>query len=292
MRLVRELLEDFATDRRGEGKRPGGVKAYIKRLKAFDAWLDGVPVENLSWMLIADYRNELAGRCAIPTVETMMVTIRAFCRWATDHGYLAEDVSARVKVPRRRPALPKPLSATELAALWRVLTDDESLDDRERWIIRRNRLAVSLMYYAGLRRSEVARLRWGTVSLRNRTLTVHDSKSGDRAIPIHPELLLELANWPAGRRTDPVVLSWRGGAMTPGGIGHIFEIWLPERGVVISAHRLRHSFATEYLRATRDIRGLMDLLGHRSLETTQIYTQVVADEHRANIGRVPSLSTF
>jgi site-specific recombinase XerD len=268
------------------------VKAYVKRLKAFDAWLNGKPVDQLSWVVITDYRNEMAQRCRIPTVETAMVTIRAFCRWAVLRGHLTEDVSAQVKVPRRPPALPKPLDADELAALWRVLADDDTLSDHDRWIIRRNRLVVCLMYYAGLRLSEVARLRHKVCSQRTRTITIYDSKSGDRTVPMHDDLADELANWTSNKRESPVVLSWRGGGITSGGIAHIFEVWLPKRGIVISAHRLRHSFATEFLRATKDIRGLQVLMGHRSLETTQIYTKVVADEQRANIAKLPRLATF
>jgi len=290
---LHDLLEAFATDRRGDGQRPSGILSYVQRLKRFDVWLKGKPVDQLSWIVITDYRNELAEHCNISTVETAMVTIRAFCRWAVDRGHLANDVSAKVRVPRRPQAMPKPLSPDELAALWAALSDDETVSDQTQWAIRRNRLVCSLMYYAGLRKGEVARLRYGDCSLRTRTITIRASKSNDRVIPIHPALLIELTDWPVGKNDDSVVRSWRGGGFTGvGGLGHIFEVWLPYRGVVISSHRLRHSFATEYLRATKDIRGLQSLLGHRSLETTQIYTQVTGDEHRANIAKLPTLNTF
>jgi site-specific recombinase XerD len=292
MTQVRDLLEAFATDRRGDGQRPAGITEYVSRLRRFDRWLKGRTVDQLSWVVITDYRNELAQRCAVSTVETMMVSIRAFCRWAVERGHLAEDVSAKVRVPRRPKALPKPLNPDELAALWAALTADARVTEQALWVVRRNRLVVSLMYYAGLRLSEVSRLIYKDCSTRTRTITVRDSKSGDRAIPMHPELVIELLNWPEGKRHDPVVRSWRGGGMTAGGVAHIFEVWLPERGVFISAHRLRHSFATEYLRATKDLRGLMTLMGHRSLETTQIYTEVLGDEQRANIAQVPALKTF
>ena len=202
MTQVRDLLDAFATDRRGDGQRQSGVNAYVKRLRGFDVWLKGKPVDQLSWVVITDYRNELAQRCAIPTVETAMVTIRAFCRWCVDRGHLREDVSAKVRVPRRPPALPKPLGPDELAALWGLMTDDETVSDRERWIVRRNRLVVCLIYYAGLRRGEVARLRWSACSLRTRTITIYGSKSGDRAVPIHPELL---TSWRIGRRVRMIV---------------------------------------------------------------------------------------
>ncbi len=289
---VRDLLDAFAADRRGDGQRPTGVLSYVQRLRRFDAWLKGTPVGDLSWVIITDYRNDLSLRCNISTVETAMVTVRAFCRWCVERGHLATDVSAKVRVPRRPTSLPKPLGPDELAALWAALSDDDTLGERERWIIRRNRLVVSLMYYAGLRLGETTRLRYNECSLRTRTITIRGSKSGDRSVPMHPELLIELADWPIGAKDDTVVRSWRGGSLTTGGLAHIFEVWLPERGIVISAHRLRHSFATEYLRATKDLRGLQTLMGHRSLETTQIYTQVTGDEQRANIARVPSLKTF
>jgi site-specific recombinase XerD len=285
-------LDAFALDRRGDGMRLSGVTEYVARLRRFDAWLKGKPVDQLSWIVITDYRNELTLRCGPGYVQTIMITIRAFCQWAVKRGHLAEDVSANVKVPRRKRGIPKPISPEDLALLWKALGDDESLSDQERWTIRRNRLAISLMYYAGLRLGETTRLLYNDCSLQTRTITIRESKGEDRAVPIHPELFLELASWPQGKRDDTVIRSWRGGNISPGGLAHVFEFWLPARGVHISAHRLRHSFATEYLRATKDIRGLQGLLGHRSLETTQIYTQVTGDEQRANIAKLPTLATF
>ena len=139
----------------------------------------------------------------------------------------------------------------------------------------RNRRAIFLMLFAGLRISEAAALRWRDVDLEGRYLVVRDGKGGkDRSVPLHPILLAELNKAPAHRPNWAVAGKADGSCMTVKSMAHIFERWLPERGLTISAHQLCHSFATELLRKRADIREIQELLGHNSSRTTEIYTHV------------------
>jgi site-specific recombinase XerD len=117
---------------------------------------------------------------------------------------------------------------------------------------------------------------------------VRDGKGGkDRSVPLHAILLAELAAAPPHRPNWAVAGKADGSGMTVKSMAHIFERWLPERGLAISAHQLRHSFATELLRKRADIREIQELLGHESLETTQRYLALDPERLRAAVELLP-----
>jgi integrase len=147
------------------------------------------------------------------------------------------------------------------------------------------------MLYAGLGISEAAALRWQDVDLEAGTLWVRDGKCGkDRSLPLHAVLLDELALVPVHeRQSDHAVVGNRDGSFRTGkGLDHLFRRWLPRLGISISAHRLRHSFATELLRHKADLLVIRDLLGHESLETTQIYLTADTAQKQAAVDLLPS----
>lgn len=288
---IADLIAPFLRARRGEGFRPAGVQRYGDRLRRFAAWYGDRPVAAIDAHVAAAYRDH----CAVDrqnrpgTVLNALTALRAFARWAIDHGHMAADPTAGIRWPRRTRPAPKPLSAAELAAL-RAILAAEPADEVEAWHHRRNRLAIELMYYAGLRLGEVARLRVADVNLVDATVTVRESKGEDRSVVIHAALLGRLAAAVAGKRqTDPVIVTENGRAMTPVVLAKVFAGWLPRQGLRISAHRLRHSFGTELLRASGNLALVQEAMGHKSPETTRIYTLIVVDDQRPAINRIPRL---
>lgn len=294
MASLESLLDAFVRARRGEGRRPEGVRRYADRLRLFGAWLGARGVEDVATidaLTVADYRDY----CIVDrgnregTVVNALTAIRAFAEWAIPLGHMAEDPTAKVRWPQRARGLPKPLTPEELGTLAAILADEPE-DEGEAWHHRRNRLAIELMYYLGLRLGEVARLKVADVNLVAGTVTIRQSKSRDRSVALHAELLPHLAEVLAGRRqSDPVIPAETGKAMKPKVLAKIFERWLPARGLRISAHRLRHSFATELLRGCGNLGLVQDALGHASPETTRIYTLIVVEDQRPAINRIPRL---
>lgn len=297
MAQLEDLLEAFLRARRGEGRRPEGVRRYGDRLRLFAAWLRERGVRDVAAiddLVVADYRDY----CLIDrgnregTVVNALTAIRAFAEWAVPRGHLAADPTATIRWPRRVRPAPRPLTAEEVSRL-RAILSEEPDDAVELLQFRRVRLAIELMYYAGLRLGEVARLRVADVNLVAGLVTIRQSKSRDRSVALHPELLPALAQACAGRRqTDPVIPGAGGTVYTPKMLAKkIFERWLPARGLSISAHRLRHSFGTELLRACGNLGVVQEAMGHASPETTRIYTLIVVDDQRPAISRIPRLVT-
>lgn len=297
MPTITDLLDEFARTRRGSGKKRSGVQRYEACLKRIDSWLAARGLRDVSAiddLVVVEYRDHCIEdrENKASTVEKHLTALRAFALWATKQGHMSGDPTAEVEWPQRLRPAPKPLTPAELAKLWAILAD-EPLGIFEHWRHQRNRLVILLMYYAGLRRGEVARLRVADVNLAAGILTIRDSKSGDRAVAIHPELLVVLADAVAGRRqTDPVAPSERGRAMKPADVGKIFEGWLARRGLRISAHRLRHTFATEVYRNSRDLLALQQALGHKSPETTKMYTAIDVEDQRQAVAQLPPLERW
>jgi integrase/recombinase XerD len=145
-----------------------------------------------------------------------------------------------------------------------------------------------LMLFAGLRISEAAALRWRDVDLEAGVLMVIEGKGGkDRAVPIHPILRAELLRVESPRPSWAVVGRRDNQPMNQKSLAHLFERWLPDCDLHISAHRLRHSFASELLRHGADLRSIQELLGHTSLEMTQRYLMLGSQQLRAAIDRLP-----
>lgn len=289
-----EALEGFARHRRGEGQRASGLAKYLERLALFNHWLQGRGIDwhAVTTLDIADYRDHRAEHCRVATVLNDRCTLLAFYAWAQERGHIDTNPLLGVRWPKRSRPAPKPLTRCELATLSRILNTELETDEAD-WQRRRNRLACYLMYYAGLRLSEVARLRVADVDITSATVTIRDSKSYDRSVAIHPALLEVLVPWLAGRKqTGPVVPSRVGRPMDAEDLAKIFERWLRRFGLRISAHRLRHTFATEFLRGGGNLRVLQDALGHKSLETTQVYTQVITIDQVPHIAKLPTMESY
>jgi len=168
----------------------------------------------------------------------------------------------------------------------RAMDEPPFLTLKQRWYHRRNRRAVLLMLYAGLRMGEVIALRWQDVDLEH-ALLVRDGKSGrSRSLPLHPVLLAEL-RMASGQPKSAVAGTMKGTPLVRE-IDHLFRRWLRKQGIEISAHQRRHSFATELMRQGVNLRAIQELLGHKQLETTQRYLMVEVEHLRSAVEQLPT----
>jgi len=142
----------------------------------------------------------------------------------------------------------------------------------------KHKLIISLAYGAGLRISEVVNLKVKDVNLEELTIHLKDAKGKKDRITIIPEKIkIGLQNLITGKNpNDYVFESERGGKLTERTAQKIFKGALRKAGIKKDAtfHSLRHSFATHLLENGVDVRYVQELLGHRNIRTTQVYTQV------------------
>lgn len=289
-----DLLPQWRAARLGAGRRPRGILAYQTQLERFFTWLGpSASVADVTHLVVADYQAHVSARWGPLTIGQALSAIRAFCRWLLDRGLRADDPTIGIHWPRRPDAVPRALASAQVRELWAAIAVPEGLGRKAEQVWRRERRLILLMLYAGLRRSEAAELLWRDVDLGTvpgeGSILVRNGKGGkDRLLPLHPTLRAELLWVVQRRRTDAVAGRLDGGKLTLKSVGHTFDRWLAARGIETSPHVLRHTFATELLRAGADLRHIQELLGHESLETTQRYLRVDPGRLRSAVGLLPA----
>jgi integrase/recombinase XerC len=210
------------------------------------------------------------------TVARRLAAVRSWCRFLCRQGTLDANPADGLRGPRQNRKLPHFLSEDELARLLAAPRADTPLGLRDRAIL-------ETLYSAGLRVSELTGLDLGDIDLDSGLATVRGKGKRERIALLGPPALEALQSWQAARQTleGPrtklaMFLNKNGSRLTSRSVGRLLEKYLVLAGLDphTSPHTLRHSFATHLLDRGADIRSVQELLGHRSLGTTQIYTHV------------------
>lgn len=285
------LLPRWVRDRRSDGRRPRGIKSYEEVLGRFITFAGDIQVDQITTELVREYKRDLMERVSAGTTRNALTVVRMFCAWCVQEGHLEHNPALTVSHPHVEDPDPDPLTREQIAALLAAL-DRPPSSHKACW--RRNRRAVYLMLYAGLRLAEVAGLEWRDVDLERRTITVRRdiAKGGKpRVLPICDELLDELRmasqrkpHWAVVDRgeTGP----GQGAPLGIKGLARLFERWLPRRGIHIHAHQLRKTFATELYVRGEDIVTIQRLLGHSDPKTTMRYIGACSDKEQRAVERL------
>ena len=171
--------------------------------------------------------------------------------------------------PKKPILLPKMLSKAEVKRLFGHVSNKKHL------------LALKLCYGMGLRVSEVVKLKLENIDSSRMVVQVVGAKGKkDRYVPLPNSLLSELRDYyKAYRPKDYLLEGQYGGAYSKGSVQQVFKRTMKKARIYkkIGVHGLRHSYATHLLEAGADMRFIQELLGHNSIKTTQIYTQLPYD---------------
>lgn len=267
------------------GASPATLASYERDLRQFLGFLKhdlGHPpcLADLARLDIKAVRRFLSARrragVASRSLARTVSALRTFYRWLESTDQLANRALAQVAMPRIPRTLPKPLTVDKAAAL---VGGDSDADD---WITARDVAVMLLLYGAGLRISEALGLERRDAPIAGRdVLRIVGKGNKERLVPILPvtqravERYLALCPYPLAPDA-PLFVGAKGGPLSPRliqlAIARMRDtLALPETA---TPHALRHSFATHLLAAGADLRQIQELLGHASLSTTQVYTEV------------------
>ena len=265
------------------------IEAYCRDLRDFLVWLrkrvgrtpslgdlDALDAKAVRAFMVVRRRAGLESRSLART----MSALRQFFRWLEKVDILESRAVFAVQMPKIPHGVPKPLTREKAAAL----VADHVSAHRD-WIEARDTTVLLLLYGSGLRISEALSLTPNAAPTHLRDVIRITGKGGkERIVPVLAitqqaiERYLRLCPFPLDAN-EPMFRGAKGGPLSPRiiqlAIAHVREtLGLPETA---TPHALRHSFATHLLAAGADLRQIQELLGHASLSSTQVYTEVDRD---------------
>lgn len=271
--------DHLARDRRRSAHTVRAYRASAERLTAFliDHWGGRIDRAALARVKATDLRAYLAQRresgLGNASAARELSAVRGFLAWAN-----AGAEQPRMRGPRVKAGVPRPISPAEAMALAEEVADDAA----EPWIGARDWAVLLLLYGAGLRIGEAMTLA-GDIFPLGETIRVTGKRAKTRIVPLLPQVRDALdayvtqTPWPISR-DEPLFRGAKGGPLSPVMIRRAVQAARVRLGLGdrTTPHALRHSFATHLLGRGADLRALQELLGHASLSSTQVYTQVDA----------------
>ena len=277
MTLSLEYAAHLSCDRRRSAHTVRAYQATAERLIAFlqAHWGEAVDRAALGRVSQADLRAFLAQRrgdgIGNASAARELSAVRGFLAWAGGEP-------PRIRGPRVKKGVPRPVAPADAVALAEEVADEA----REPWIGARDWAVLLLLYGAGLRIGEAVGLTGAVLPL-GQALRVTGKRDKTRIVPLLPQVRAAVESYVAQApyataKDQPLFRGARGGPLSPAIIRRSVRaarrtLGLGER---TTPHALRHSFATHLLGRGADLRALQELLGHASLSSTQIYTQVDA----------------
>jgi len=210
------------------------------------------------------------------TVARKLASTRSFYAFCQREGRISGNPAKPLRGPKRARKLPRFLTGEEIGRLLTAPRADAPGGTRDRAIL-------ELMYSAGLRVRELVSLDDTDLDLAGSTVRVRGKGRRERLGIVGGHARRALEAWlaartrnRAGTRSTALFTNRLGTRLSVRGVGRLLEKHLLTAGLGgrASPHTLRHSFATHLLDAGADIRSVQELLGHKSLVTTQIYTHV------------------
>jgi site-specific recombinase XerD len=278
-------LDAFLDGLRARNASRGTVREYRRNATEFLAFLaeHGVDWRAPDRGTVRSYLASLAERgLAATSVGGRLAAIRSLYRHALRHGRIRADPLAGVRAPRRPARLPRVLSIDEAAAL---VTAPRRLAARDQALARRDAAMLELLYATGMRISELAGLTHDRVDLERRRLRVVGKGNKERELLFGVPAAAALRGYVAegrpvlaarGQPSSAVFLNSHGAPLSARGARMVIGRWVAAVGAPsrTSPHTLGHPFATHLLEGGADLRVVQELLGHVSLQTTQIYTHL------------------
>lgn len=263
---------------------PLTVKSYSEDLASFQDYLvDRVaPVEALDELTITTLRGFMAylHECEYSktTIARRLACLRTFFRFCCREQLVQSNPAKALRTPRAGRKLPHFLTADNIVKLITAPNLHEPLGLRDRAIL-------ETLYSAGLRVAELVGMNIADWNRDADVIRVLGKGRKERISPIGRHASEALQRWLEVREPkdnanpvhkDAMFLNKNGTRITTRSIGRMLEKYLLETGLdqITTPHTLRHTFATHLLDGGADLRSVQELLGHKSLTTTQIYTHV------------------
>ncbi len=287
--LIESFIESISLER---GYSPNTCRAYMHDLKEFESFIhksgflakndpDEFYIEMIDGLMIRGYLAFLAQKNKKVTIARKLSASRSFFMYLVKKGTIECSPFDAVLTPKQEKTIPVYLPVDDI---FRLL---DSIKTRNLLGLR-NLAIFETLYSTGIRVSELTGMNVFDVDFSQRTIRVLGKGEKERIVPVGKKALDAIRAYrnrlgkEAGVKSgenEPVFLNKNKGRLTTRSIARILDKIAKECGILIpiSPHALRHTFATHMLDAGADLRVVQELLGHKSLSTTQKYTHVSID---------------
>jgi integrase/recombinase XerC len=266
------------------GLSPASIRAYSSDAQRFAEWAGRGGAQgpgDVDRIMLRRYLAFMATRrYSKATISRTAASLRSYFQWCTRRGLITTDPSARLSAPSPDSRLPRVLGHAELQQLLEPGAGAAGTADTRPEVARRDDAVLELLYGSGMRVAELCGLDVDDVDLARRVVTVTGKGSKERQVLIHERCAVSLRAWLQGPRGAMVTeaspsaalfYNRRGNRLGPRDVRRLLDHRSP---VPTHPHALRHTFATHLLDGGADLRVVQELLGHASLQTTQVYTHV------------------
>ncbi len=290
---VKQLMESFLGSLSTEkGYSENTCRAYQQDLREFYQFLKndmsvdcdkirGTDLDSIRSLTIRGFLGVLYKKNKKSTMARKLSAIRSFFKYMVKNGRIKDSPAERVATPRREKTIPAYLPVDEMFRLLDSIKMEGVLGLR-------NRAIFETLYSTGVRVSELAGLNVSDVDCEKRLIRVLGKGNKERLVPIGKKAVTFIQDYRGKLKVEnghtdfqgPLFLNKNKGRLTTRSIQRILEKIVNECALLtpVSPHALRHSFATHLLDAGADLRVVQELLGHKSLSSTQKYTHVSIDK--------------
>jgi len=294
--FLKNLISSFVKSLYSEkGYSENTCRAYLHDLKEFASFIfsswfsenmseteaESFRADQVDGLMIRGYLGFLHKKNKKATIARKLSAIRSFFRYLVKHGVILENPVELILTPKQEQTIPAYLPVDDMFRLLDSIKADNLAGLR-------NRAIFETLYSCGLRVSELSGMNLFDVDFTKSVIRVLGKGDRERIVPIGRKALEAIKAYRQRLREEsgisddtnaPLFLNRNQGRLTVRSIARILDKIAKECGLLapVSPHALRHTFATHMLDAGADLRIVQELLGHKSLSTTQKYTHVSID---------------
>lgn len=268
---VHPLLGEWTSWMRAARRTPGTIKLRSPVVQKFAEEVRVDPVSACQEHIIEWFESH--PEWAPATAKSYWSALSSWFKWLNLQGHRVDNPMLKLESPKVPENTPRPVSDADLRRMLGVRMHHST------------RVKILLAALAGLRCSEIARVRGEDVDLSAGLLYVRGKGGAVKTVPLHPMLVTESSRMPRSGFWFPGRLDGGGVSKAPvtgNAVSRSISEVMMRAGVRGTPHALRHWFGTNALRMSGDLRLVQLLMRHASVRSTQIYTEV-ADDRRAGV---------
>lgn len=280
-RATAAICNDYLDYLRGECHLSDNtIAAYRRDMQRFTSWLGERNLANLRINALSDYVASLHQEELAPSsIARNIVAVRTFFKFLQLEGVVRENPAELIATQKMWERIPNVLTSQQVEAFLNAPKKSDSFCLRDRALL-------EVLYATGCRASEVCTLRIRDLSLTERHIRCQGKGGKQRLVPIGSQAITAIETYCevlrgklAAKNIHPpeeLFLSRSGRALDRIQLWRLVKLYAKRVGISeeVSPHSLRHSFATHLLAGGADLRLVQEMLGHASIQTTQIYTHV------------------